>query len=130
MILASTQRLNRYAYAPDPVEWITMSKEHSKKELEIMLQSDRSDVVIDALLYLCFNINDPEWIQLQCIQAIEGAGNDDIKGLAITCIGHVARIHSEIDRPLAIPILRNILTDDTLSGRAQDALDDIDMYVG
>jgi hypothetical protein len=107
-----------------------MSKEHSKKELEIMLQSDRSDVVIDALLYLCFNINDPEWIQLQCIQAIEGAGNDDIKGLAITCIGHVARIHSEIDRPLVIPILRSILTDDTLSGRAQDALDDTDMYVG
>jgi hypothetical protein len=106
-----------------------MSKEHSKKELEIMLQSDDGDVVIDALLYLCFNINDPEWIQVKCIQAIEGAGNDDIKGLAITCIGHVARIHSEIDRSLVIPILRSRLTVDTLSGRAQDALDDIDMYV-
>ncbi|MGY2442962.1 hypothetical protein [Pseudomonas sp. 58(2021)] len=106
-----------------------MSKEHSKKELEIMLRSNDSDVVIDALLYLCFNINDPEWIQAKCIEAIEGAGNDDIKGLAITCIGHVARIHSDIDRSLVVPILRSRLTDDTLSGRAQDALDDIDMYV-
>ncbi|MGE8099536.1 hypothetical protein [Pseudomonas fluorescens] len=106
-----------------------MDKKHSKEELEIMLQSDDSDVVIDALLYLCFNINDPEWVQKKCIETIESGKNDDIKGLAITCIGHVARIYSEIDRSLVIPLLRDKLTDDSLSGRAQDALDDIDMYV-
>ncbi|WP_350616358.1 hypothetical protein [Pseudomonas sp. HY7a-MNA-CIBAN-0227] len=106
-----------------------MSKKHSKEELEIMLLSNDGDVVIDALLYLCFSINDPKWVQAKCIEAIQGTGNDDIKGLAITCIGHVARIHSEVDRSLVVPVLSDRLTDNILSGRAQDALDDIDKYI-
>jgi hypothetical protein len=102
---------------------------HSKDELEKLLLSDDANVVIDAIMYLCFNIDDPEWIQRKCVQLIESGKNDDIRGLAITCIGHTARIHQEINKDLVIPILLDKLQDSALSGRAEDALGDIKMFV-
>lgn len=32
----------------------------------------------------------PDWIQDRCIDAIENGMSKDVRGLAITCIGHVA----------------------------------------
>ena len=106
-----------------------MSTQHSKEELETLLTSSDSNVVIDALMYLCFNINDPDWIQDKCIEAIENGSNDDIRGLGITCIGHVARMYAKIDKEKVMPVLERKLHDESLSGRAQDALDDIDAFV-
>ncbi|CAJ0800566.1 hypothetical protein LMG7141_03841 [Ralstonia condita] len=105
-----------------------MTTQYSKEDIEIMLRSNQSDVVIDALMYLCFNINDPDWIQDKCISAIEVGMNDDIKGLGITCIGHVARMYGKIDKDKVIPILEKKLKDESLSGRVRDALDDIDTF--
>ena len=106
-----------------------MITQHSKEELEALLRSSDSNVVIDALMYLCFNINDPDWIQDKCIEAIENGSNDDIRGLGITCIGHVARMYAKIDKEKVMPVLERKLHDESLSGRAQDALDDIDAFV-
>jgi hypothetical protein len=48
---------------------------YSKEELDRLLKSTDKNIVIDALMYLCFNIDDPEWIQDKCIEAIE-SGKD------------------------------------------------------
>jgi hypothetical protein len=80
-------------------------------------------------MYLCFNINGPDWIQDRCVEAIEHGENDDIKGLGITCIGHVARMYGKVDKTKVIPLLERKLQDGSLGGRAQDALDDIDTFV-
>lgn len=106
-----------------------MSTSYSKAELEILLKSTESDVVIDALMYLCFNISDPDWIQEKCVDAIENGVGDDVKGLGITCIGHVARMYGKVDKEKVIPVLERMLGDESLAGRAQDALDDIDTFV-
>ncbi len=80
-------------------------------------------------MYLCFNVNDPEWVQKKCIEVISGKDNDDVKGIAITGLGHVARIHGSIDRERVMPVLLACMKDVNLSGRAQDARDDIDISV-
>jgi hypothetical protein len=102
---------------------------YSKEDLDILLQSDDPAVAKNALLYLCFNIDDPEWIQVKCVQVVQNHQSDDVRGLALTCIGHVARMHKTINKVLVIPVLLKGLKHNTLSGRAQDALDDIDIYV-
>lgn len=102
---------------------------YSKEDLDILLQSDDPTVATNALLYLCFNIDDPEWIQIKCVQVFQNHQSDDVRGLALTCIGHVARMHKIINIVLVIPVLLKGLKHKTLSGRAQDALDDIDIYV-
>jgi hypothetical protein len=52
----------------------------------------------------------------------------DIRGLAVTCLGHLARIHGYIDREKVIPVLKLLLNDSEIVGRVEDALSDIKMY--
>ncbi|KWF84328.1 hypothetical protein WL93_20740 [Burkholderia diffusa] len=106
-----------------------MNTQYSKEEIEALLRSDDSNVVIDALMYSCFNINDPDWIQDKCIDAIENGISEDVRGLGITCIGHVARMYGKVDKKKVMPVLESKLKDDSLSGRVLDALDDIDTFV-
>ena len=107
----------------------TNTPQYNKQKLEAMLRSEDMTVATDALLYLCFNIDDPEWIQVKFIDVIEKHRNDDVRGLAMTCIGHIARMHKVIDKSLVIPVLFEKLKHSTLSGRAQDAIDDIDVFI-
>ncbi|MEU4874969.1 hypothetical protein [Streptomyces sp. NPDC021608] len=44
--------------------------------------------------------------------------------LAVTCVGHIARLHGAIDARLVTRV-RDLLQDPVLGGRAEDALDDI-----
>ncbi|WP_328481893.1 hypothetical protein OHS71_26830 [Streptomyces sp. NBC_00377] len=44
--------------------------------------------------------------------------------LAVTCAGHVARLHGAIDVRLVARV-RDLLQDPVLGGRAEDAVDDI-----
>ena len=106
-----------------------VNAQYSKDELEVLLKSSDSNAVIDALMYLCFNISDPDWIQEKCIEAIENGANDDIRGLGVTCIGHVARMYAKVNKEKIMPVLERKLHDESLSGRVQDALDDIDTFV-
>lgn len=107
-----------------------MTGKYSKQELEAMLKSKRDNVVIDALMYLCLNIIDRHWVLQKCIDAVEFGISDDVKGLGVTCIGHVARIYKDIDRGKVIPFLESKLQDTSLAGRVQDALDDIEKFTG
>ncbi|WEF33190.1 hypothetical protein [Pseudoduganella chitinolytica] len=106
-----------------------MNRQYRKEEIEDLLKSTDSTVVIDALMYLCFNICDPEWVQDKCVEAIESGINEDIKGLGITCIGHVARMYATVNRRKVIPVLESKLKDSSLGGRAHDTLDDIETFV-
>lgn len=103
--------------------------DYSKQELENQLKVNNKDTVVDALMYLCFNIEDPEWIQDKCIEAIESGQHEDVRGLGITCLGHVARMYSQINREKVIPVLERCLKDPSVSGRAEAALQDIEIFI-
>lgn len=102
-------------------------KEYSKPELELLFNSDDTQIVTDAILYSTFNIDDYEWIQEQCLQLLSNS-NEDIAGLAITCLGHIARIYSKINESKVIPALQQKATDPCFAGRVEDAMDDINMF--
>ncbi|WP_445494726.1 hypothetical protein [Photorhabdus sp. SF281] len=102
-------------------------KEYSKSELESLLHSGDVKIVTDALLYLTFNVNDYNWVQEKCLQLFD-SNNEDIIGLAITCLGHIARIYSNIDRDKVIPALKKKAMDTRFTGRIEDAIDDINMF--
>lgn len=57
-----------------------MERQYSKEEIDLLLKSKDSNVVIDALMYLCFNINDPDWAQDKCLDAIRNGMSEDVKG--------------------------------------------------
>lgn len=101
----------------------------SLTELESLLKSDNEQELIEALMYAVFNIDEPRWIQEKCHELIYSDKSLNTKGLAITCLGHVARIHGTIDKNITIPLLIKLSKDHNLSGRASDALDDIEQFV-
>lgn len=76
------------------------------------------------------NTDDPDWIVSGCACLILNSHDNDIQGLAITCIGHVARIHRKIDRSLVATALQFAAQGICLAGRVEDALDDIELYTG
>ena len=56
--------------------------------------------------------------------------DDDISGLALTCLGHLARTNGKIDKNIVIPFLKEkvLNSNKMVSSRAEDALDDINMF--
>lgn len=51
--------------------------------------------------------------------------NSQVAGLAATCIGHLARIHKQIDKPKVMPVLSTNLKRIDIKGRVEDAINDI-----
>lgn len=103
--------------------------EYSQAEIIKLLRSTDEEVVSQALLYMTFNIQDADWIQKTCLEFISTNENDSMRGLAITCLGHVARIHGKINEEHTVPALMLYLENESLSQRAQNALDDIEIFV-
>ncbi|MCC4607776.1 hypothetical protein LL967_07815 [Xanthomonas campestris pv. zinniae] len=97
-------------------------------DLEEKLSSSDRDVVATTMLYISHNISENPWTQEKLISLL-GNRDADIRGLALTCLGHVARISGKINSDLVFPVLKKMLLDESLGGRAQDALDDIEMFV-
>jgi len=101
----------------------------SKEEAALILStSDNEEEVVNTLLYVCFNYDDWEWVQDKCLELLE-YNNENICGLAITCLGHIARIHSTIDKKKVLGKLQNKMGDERFAGRIEDALDDIHIFV-
>ncbi|MDN7908561.1 hypothetical protein QZM18_31220 [Burkholderia diffusa] len=106
-----------------------MEATHDRKKLEELLQSSDIAAATETLMYICFNIDDADWVQDKCVEIIERRGDLNLIKLAITCIGHVARIHSFINKAKVMPVLERCLKDPALSGRAEDALQDIEIFI-
>jgi hypothetical protein len=63
----------------------------SFKEAEEKLESDDPKRINDALIRLTYHDSDWQWVQDQCLQLVNYSG-PVVKGPAISCLGHLARI--------------------------------------
>lgn len=72
----------------------------------------------------------PDWrsVQAECLRFLKHP-DPDVRGLAATCLGHLARIHRVIDFEVVIEALQSIIHDPEAGGRVQDALDDVRIYM-
>ena len=52
-----------------------------------------------------------------------------VTGLAVTSLGHIARIHRQLDLDKVLPVLEKLRSDPEIGGRVEDALDDIRKYL-
>ncbi len=104
------------------------SKRISRNDALRIFSMGSDDEICDTLLSITLFDEDWSWCQTQCLSFLKHT-NPDISGLAATCLDHLARIHHKLDKQLVIPALKQRLTDPKISGRIQDALDDIDMFL-
>ena len=53
-----------------------------------------------------------------------------VRGVAAIVAGHVARIHHALSKDEIVPLIETLLEDPRTSDKAQDALDDIETFLG
>jgi hypothetical protein len=92
-----------------------------------MLASGSQEQITDALVGLAYHEQDWRWVQSQCLRFLSSA-DPDVRGLAATCLGHIARILGRVDKELVLPALQPLLTDPQIAGRVEDALEDIRIF--
>lgn len=80
-----------------------------------------------ALVRLALFDTDRLWLEELLTQFL-GDPRPQVRGVAATCVGHVARIHRRINLEV-LKKLQGLLDDQEMGGRVGDALDDIKMFV-
>ncbi|MCF1598617.1 hypothetical protein [Streptomyces muensis] len=88
-----------------------------------------TDVARATRALLAFTYDEPEReateeLLSECLDPAGSAVDPQVRALAVTCVGHVARIHGEVG-PDLVARVRGLLQDPVLGGRAEDALDDV-----
>lgn len=100
----------------------------SREEAESAILSDDPDAICNALLQLTYHDPDWQWVQNLCLQFVQYK-DMNIRGLAVTCLGHLARIHGVLNTEKVVPILKDLRHDSDIGGKVEDALDDIQMFI-
>jgi hypothetical protein len=93
------------------------------------IDGDRIDKATDALLSITYNDPDVSWVEGVLIEHLDKRFDVQIRSLAITCLGHLARIHGALNTREVIPRLGALVQDPVLGGIAEDALADVAHYV-
>jgi len=100
-----------------------------RKEAETRLAPGSSEGLCHALISLAYHDPDGQWVEKKCYAFIRRR-DKEIQATAALDLEHLARIHSKLDKQRVISTLREMLSDPELAGRAQDALDDIETFLG
>jgi hypothetical protein len=107
----------------DEESWVVAKAEFE----QIFVHGSASDIR-EALVFLAMNEKDWRWIQDKCL-AFTSHDDATIRSVAATCLGHLARIHKQLDLERVLPRLEALLKDPATAGYAETALDDVNHFL-
>jgi len=84
--------------------------------------------ICTATVNAVHHISDYDWLVEQFTSLLAHT-ESDVRGVAITCVGHLARLHEGADREELLALLTSLKDDEALSGRVQDAIDDVNTFL-
>lgn len=102
--------------------------ERDREELEILLRSLDQQDITDALLSAAYYDPDWRWVQGRCL-ALSHHPDHVVRWYAAICLGHLARIHRQLDLEVVLQRLTELQTDPLVKAGADDALDDIRFFL-
>lgn len=101
----------------------------SKADAEKIFASSDRDAICEALVALALNAPDWRWVQDRCL-ALTHHAEWELRAIAATCLGHLARIHGTLDFARVKPRLIELMEDPRTRGYAETAAGDIKMFMG
>lgn len=103
----------------------------TRGKAEASFASGDTEDIATALVDAAFHDPDWRWVQSKCLE-FAGSANGTLRRISATCLGHLARIHKQLDLEMVAPLLLKLLQDSEVyvRGSADDALADIEMYIG
>jgi len=99
-----------------------------RRELEKLLESGNENAIVEALLSAAYYDPDWRWVQGQCLRFLDHADRN-VRWNAATCLGHVARIHRNLDLELVLPRLLVLKGDASIAPSVEEALADIRFFL-
>ena len=99
----------------------------SRSELEAGIDSGNQKAIIEALLSAAFYDADWRWVQEICLRFLDHT-DTNVRWIAATCLGHIARIHKVLDLDLVLPKLVSLKADPAIGPSVETALDDIRFF--
>lgn len=100
----------------------------SHKEVKQAFASGEIEKICRALVSLAFYEADWRWAQEQFL-FYTAHPSAQVRGVAVICLGHLARLHGILDKEIVLPTLNRLLNDPTIAGKVEDALDDMKIYL-
>jgi hypothetical protein len=92
-------------------------------------RADRDvQIICEAAIALALADPDRQWMERQLVELMRDA-DGSVRSIAALAVGHLARVHGQIDLELVMPVLQDLLEDSEAGGNAANALDDISMFV-
>lgn len=99
-----------------------------RQEVEEALSVGTARRAAEYVMRMAMNEPDGEWAQRICVRAI-GDVRTEVAQAGLTGLGHLARRFRTLDLGVVLPAVRSHLADEKLGGVAEDALDDIAVFV-
>ncbi|MGW6458241.1 hypothetical protein ACWF94_20400, partial [Streptomyces sp. NPDC055078] len=97
----------------------------------MMSDLNGTDIGLATRALLALTYDDPDRKRVEAILLDRLASDEadgQIKALAVTCVGHLGRIHKSVSTD-AVHRLEGLLDDPVLGGLAEDALGDLNHFV-
>jgi hypothetical protein len=91
-------------------------------------RSNDVEAICSGLVALAFHEEDWRWVQNKCLEFLAD-DRSEVRGIAATCLGHIARIHRKLDIEPVMAALKIYQNDSEVGGRIADVLDDINTFL-
>ncbi len=103
-------------------------KNIDKPEFLKVVASGVIALICDAIVRAAHFINDYDWL-LQQYKLLLKHPDIQVRGVTVTCIGHLARLNENAKKDELLGILEPLLPDSDLAGRVEDAIDDVNTFL-
>ena len=95
--------------------------------LHLAIQKDDARELCGAMIAAALNVDDWEWLQDELVELLHHP-DLNVRAIAATSLGHVARIHGRLDVARVRPLLEELRQHQKTRGFADTALEDIEMF--
>lgn len=99
-----------------------------RPELEALMESGNENAIVEALLSAAYFDPDWRWVQGTCLRFLDHT-DAGVRANAATCLGHIARIHKNLDLDVVLPKLSSLKGDVATRPWIEDALEDIHFFL-
>ncbi len=99
----------------------------TSEDAEAAFASNNPEAIAFALVNVVFHDPDWRWVQERCLEFTQHS-NASVRQIAVTCLGHVARIHRKLDLEKVSQTLSKLSYDPEI--QVEDAISDIRIFMG
>ena len=101
--------------------------DQARQNLMKTLSNKETSHICQAIVDATHVVSDYEWLVEQLLELTKHS-DIEVRRVAVTCIGHLARLHRARDKKLLLEILEPLQYQSDIAGRVSDAIDDVNMF--